>query len=216
LLQLFASKSVVELATIRAALGNVSIMTAFRHLRGLAYRRSYNKNGRYYCLHEPSRYDRLGLWSFGDIHFSVDGSLKNTVRRMVHEAEAGATHRELADRLRVRVQNTLLDLLRHGEVDRERFAEVYVDLHTEPAVRKRQVKRRKERVASHDAAELSDVDLSDHDVIQVLLVLIRHPGSKPTEVRRRLRGHSPPLSLPQVQAVFSRYQLGEKGGSSSF
>jgi hypothetical protein len=46
----------------------------------------------------------------GDVHFSVDGSLAQTVRRLVYEMEAGATHRELQERLRVRVHTTLMTL----------------------------------------------------------------------------------------------------------
>ena len=60
LLQLLQTKTVVDLGTIQTALGGVSAMTCFRYLKQVAYRRSYNCNGRYYCLHEVSRYDRHG------------------------------------------------------------------------------------------------------------------------------------------------------------
>lgn len=188
-------------------------MTAFRHLRQVAYRRSYNRNGRYYSRHDPSRYDRLGLWSWQGIHFSVDGSLKNTVRRMVHEANGGATQRELQERLRVRVHNTLLDLLRQGEVARERLVKLYLYLHTDEQVRAAQLERRRE-LLSQAAEGRAETEISDEVVIQVLLILIRHPGLEPAEVSRRLRGHSPPVTRTQVEAVFTRYALGEKGGSS--
>ncbi len=123
---LFTAETVVDLPRIRTVLGNASAMTAFRYLRQLPYRRSYNHNGRYYCLYEPSRHERFGLWRVGDIHFSVDNTLGATVARLVCETPAGATHRQLQDRLGVRVQNTLLTLLRRGEIERERLAEQYV------------------------------------------------------------------------------------------
>ena len=214
LLQLLESKPVVDLAAIRSALGDVSVMTAFRYLKQVPYRRSYNHNGRYYTVHDPSRYDRLGLYSHGDIHFSADGSLRNTVRRLVHEAEAGATHRELHDRLEVRVHNTLADLLHKGEVDRERLMQVYVYLHVEPAVRRAQLRRRKGLIA----AAAVEAEVTDAIVIQVLLTLLRHPGAKAADVLRYLRGHSPPIMMGHVRAVFDRYdldELGEKGGTSS-
>jgi len=197
--------------TIRQALGGVSAMTAFRHLRGIAYRRSYNHNGRFYTLYDPQHYDRFGLWSFGDIHFSVEGSLRSTVRRLVHEAEAGMTHRELLDRLRLRVQNTLLDLLRKAEVDRERLEQVYVYLHTERVVREAQLGERQRQICAWSEAAAA-AQVSDRVVIAVLLVLIHHPGSEPSEVVRYLRGHAPPISLGEVDTVLSRYALGEKGG----
>jgi hypothetical protein len=213
LLELLKSKPVVDLAAIRSALGNVSHMTAFRYLKRVPYRRSYNQNGRYYSHHEPARYDRFGLWSWQDIHFSVDGSLRNTVRRLVHETDAGATQRELRERLRVRTYNTLLDLLRKGEIDRDRLARVYVYLHSDPGVRASQLQRREELLAS--IAESREAEAGDEVVIQVLLTLIRYPGLGPGEVVRRLRGHSPPVTMQQAEAVFTRYELGEKGGSST-
>ena len=211
LLELLKSKRVVDLPTIRSALGDVSHMTAFRYLRQVPYRRSYNHNGRYYSHHDPSRYDRFGLWSWQDIHFSIDGSLKNTVRRLVQEAEAGATQRELQERLRVRAYNTLLDLLRKGEIDRERLARIYLYLHPDGRVRAAQLGRRRELLARD--AESHGAEVTDAVIIQVLLTLIRSPGLGPAEVARRLRGHSPPVKRPEVKAIFTRYALGEKGGS---
>ncbi len=213
---LFASETVVDLPRIQVALGGASSMTAFRHLRQIPYRRSYNHNGRFYCLHEPSRYDRLGLWSVGDVHFSVDGSLGKTVRRLVYEMEAGATHRELQERVRVRVHNTLLTLLRRGEIEREHLAQLYVYLHRDADIRAVQIQR---RGALLDAGKTvrTETGVPDGIVIQVLLTLLHHPGAEAAEVVRYLRGHSPPVAMGQVEAVFARYDLasiGKKGGSS--
>jgi hypothetical protein len=219
LLKVFRSETVVDLARIQAALGGVSPMTCFRYLKQIPYRTSYNCNGRYYCLHEPSRYDRHGLWSSGAIHFSVDGGLRDTVRRIVRESEAGSTHREIEQLLGVRVHNALLDLLRKAEVDRQQLAQFYVYLHTHRRVRKAQLERRRERMESGKAVvAVQDLDVDDGIVIQVLLVLIRHPGSKAADVVRYLRGHLPPITFEQVRTVFSGYDLddlGEKGGPTS-
>jgi len=214
LLKLLESKSVVDLPTIRSALGNVSAMTAFRYLNQVPYRRSYNHNGRYYCLHDPDRYDRFGLHSVGDIFFSVDGSLRNTVRRLVQEADAGATHQELQERLQVRVHNTLADLWRHHEIDRERLLEVFVYLHFKATSRRTQIAHRRELLA----AQTVEAEVTDTVVIEVLLTLLRHPGSTAANVVRHLRGRSPPISMRHVRIVFDRYdldRLGEKGGSSN-
>ncbi len=213
---LFASQTMVDLPRIQAALGGASSMTAFRYLRQIPYRRSYNHNGRYYCLHEPSRYDRLGLWSVGDVHFSVDGSLAKTVRRLVHEMEAGATHRELQERVRVRAHNTLLTLLRRGEIERERLAQLYVYLHPDADIRKAQLQRREALLSAEETTRLA-ARVPDETVIQVLLTLLHHPGAKAAEVVRYLRGHSPPVAMEQVETVFARYDLasiGKKKGSS--
>ena len=215
LLDLFASETVVDLPRIQVALGGASSMTAFRYLRQIPYRRSYDHNGRYYCLHETTRYDRLGLWSVGDIHFSVDGSLAMTVRRLVYEMEAGATHRELQERVQVRVYNTLLTLLRRGEIARESFEQLYVYLHRDAEIRAVQIQR---RGALLDAGKTVWIQTAvpDEIVIQVLLTLLHHPGAKAAQVVRYLRGHSPPITMEQVEVVFARYDLesiGKKTGA---
>jgi hypothetical protein len=189
-------------------------MTAYRYLKQLPYRRSYNNNGRYYCLYEPERHDRFGLWSVGNIHFSVDSSLGHTVQRLVNEAQTGATHRELQDRLRVRVHNTLLTLLRQGEIERERLGALYVYLHRDADVRHKQMQRRQALISVQDAQR--QVLLTDAAIIAVLLTLLHHPEAKAADVVRYLQGHSPPIPMVQVDAVFARYDLasiGKKGGA---
>lgn len=214
--QLLKSQDVVDLPTMQAALGEVSAMTVFRHLRQVPYRRSYNHNGRYYTVHDPSRFDRFGLWSVGDIHFSVEGSLRKTVRRLVEEAKDGATHHELQQRLRVRVHNTLLDLLHKGEVERERLLQLYVYFHIDPAIRAAQRQRRDETMLETQRHSVEgEVEVTEHTIIEVLLTLLHHPGSTPAQVVRRLRGHAPPIPIEQVRLVFARYaldDLGKKGG----
>jgi hypothetical protein len=211
---LFVSESVVDLPRIRSALDDASAMTAYRYLKQLPYRRSYNNNGRYYCLYEPERHDRFGLWSVGNIHFSVDSSLGHTVQRLVNEAQTGATHRELQDRLRVRVHNTLLTLLRQGEIERERLGALYVYLHRDADVRHKQMQRRQALISVQDAQR--QVLLTDAAIIAVLLTLLHHPEAKAADVVRYLQGHSPPIPMVQVAAVFARYDLasiGKKGGA---
>jgi hypothetical protein len=199
----------VELPALRATLGGVSERTVFRHLRKVPYRRSYNKNGRYYALHDPDRHDRHGLWSWGDVYFSVDGSLPATVVRLVGEAEPGATHDELRQILRVRVHNTLLGLVRARKLARVGVDGVFVYLNPDPVRHADQLAARQARIVV--GAEVP-AEVADAVAIEVLLVLIRHPGSTPGDVVRRLQGRSPPVARSQVDAVFARYGLGEKGG----
>lgn len=213
LIELFTNKKVIDLHSIQTALGEVSVPTAFRYLKLVPYRRSYNHNGRYYTLYDASRFDRLGLYSFQGICFSVDGSLLHTVRRLVHEAEAGVTHRELQQQLQLRVHNTLLELWRSEQISRESVSGFYLYLHPDTSVRQAQLSRRQQQLA----AQRTEAEVTDPMVIEVLLVLVRHPGSKFTQVVRRLRGHSPPISAEHVRVIFDRYDLenlGEKGGSS--
>jgi len=210
---IFQKKTVVDLPAIQQALGGVSIQTAFRYLKLIPYRRSYDHNGRYYTLYEASIFDREGLWSIKGVHFSVDGSLKHTVRRLVYEASAGATHKELQQKLQLRVQNTLLDLWRKAEICREAPAGFYVYLHTDDAVRKSQLSKRLKQLAVQQA----HAEITDAIVIEVLLTLIRYPDARFAGVVRRLQGHSPPITAEHVRIILDRYNLenlGEKGGRS--
>jgi hypothetical protein len=219
---LFTSQTVATLPEIQEALGAVSGMTAFRVLREVAYRRSYNYNGRYYTAYDPARFDRLGLWSFRDILFSAAGSLKATVLRMACEAPSGLTHRELADRLKVRVHNTLLDLTRAGALAREEVSGVFLYVASDPLHRADQLDRRRQELSAVPGPPAPSpplVAVNEEAVISVLLALLRSPGSSADQVAHRLRTHAPPISPKQVQAVFARYDLkalGEKGGPSHF
>ena len=59
-------------------------------------------------------------------------TLKQTVALQVEQTPDGRTHDELQHLLRVRVHNTLLDLLRQGRIGRERLARVYLYVSADP------------------------------------------------------------------------------------
>ncbi len=217
LIRLFKDQGAVTFADLQQALNNASRPTTFRYLRQVSYRRSYNHNGRYYLHREATRFDRFGLYSLNDIHFSRDGTLSSTVKRLIRESEAGWTQRELQELLRVRVQVPLLEAVRHDELRREQVEGFYVYLHSDPVMGEQQLQHRQERLAAQQSHEGEAVEPEDAVIIQILLMLIRHPGSRPADVVRFLRGHSPPISMEQVVCIFARYDLesvGKKGGST--
>ena len=210
LVPLLASGSPVTLEQLQQALGQVSRRTVFRYLARVRYLRSYNHNGRFYTDRDPARFDRFGLLSLDDVHFSRDRSLAATVQRLLAESEDGFTVKELRALLHVPVHSFLLAAVRQGGARRERLDGVYVYL-CEGADGDRQLQARQRRLAARPSEPLA-AEL----IIAVLLVLVRHPGSPPGAVARHLQGHSPPIRLPAVQAVFERYELAggvQKGGS---
>jgi hypothetical protein len=205
----FRERAVWTLDELRARLGGVSDWTARRALRELGHRTSYNHNSRYYALLDERAFDRWGLWSHQGVRFSRDGTLTATVRRLVGEAEAGWTLHELEELLRVKLQTVLTTLRRRGEVEREKVGPASVSVAA--ATGAEQLARRRE---SHSAQpQRSEVPLEV--VVAVLLVLLRHPKSDPQAVVRRLKGHSPPILLRDVEEVFNRYELGPKRGLPS-
>ena len=118
--------------------------------------------------------------------------------------------------LQVPVHPFLLAAVRQQGARRERLGSVYVYFCPGPPG-DRQLQARKARLAASRSADLA-ATLPPDLIIEVLLVLVRHPRTPPTEVARRLQGHSPPIRLSQVQAVFDRFDLaasGKKGGSTA-
>lgn len=208
-IDLLTEKTVVRFADLQRALGGPSVQTVFRYLKKVPYRRCYNHRGMYYTLHKPERYDQSGLWTWNGVHFSVNGSLKHTVRRMVCEAEIGASHKELQARLHIRVHNTLLQLVENSEIRREELDGHFVYLHPDVEVQETQLAKRREML---DAVRFEIEEVIDAIVIQVLLVLIRYPASRTVgDVARRLKGHSPPITMQHVKVVFDRYILDDVG-----
>ena len=107
LLRLFRRQKVVELTDLFAALGTHSRMTVFRRMVALDYLSSYSHAGRYYTLPDIPQFDEHGLWQHAGAFFSHDGTLKETVVRLVDAAPTGEFQRDLQVRLKVRVHNTL-------------------------------------------------------------------------------------------------------------
>ena len=209
-----ASHAPVTFAQLQDALGNASRATTFRYLAQVRHWRSYNHNGRFYTDRHPDRFDEFGLLSLGDVHFSRHGSLAATVRHLLGHCQQGWTNSELRALLQVPVQPFLLSAVRRGQACRERLEGVFVYLSADPQIRQQQWRSRLAHCAASRAAALAETLPADV-IIAVLLVLVRHHGAQPEEVTRRLQGHSPPIRLAHVQAVFERFELsgdGQKGG----
>ncbi len=203
------TRMLLTLDDVRDVLGGVSGPTARRALRRIPYRSSYNHNGRYYALYEEGRFDRWGLWSWRGVRFSRDGTLTATVRRLVGEAAAGWTRRELQELLGVPVQTVLTTLRGRGKVERARVGPAYVYVSAGSA--RRQLEVREQMTRSEQRRSEAPLEV----VVAVLLVLIRHPKSTPREVLRFLKGHSPPIHFDDIAEVFERYDLAQKKGRSS-
>lgn len=206
MLTAFRTRPVLTFEELREVLGGVSEATARRALRGIAYVTSYNRNGRYYTLHDESKFDRWGLWSYQGVRVSRDGTLTATVERLVGESPAGWTRRELQELLGVSVQTVLTTLRRRGKVDRARVGPVYV--YVLAAKASQQLEQRRQMKALKQRCSEATLEV----VVAVLLVLIRHPGSTAADVVRRLKGHSPAIHLEEVKNVFERYDLAQKKG----
>jgi hypothetical protein len=119
-------KKVSDMKDLQGALGGRSRRSVFRDLSQAGYLTSYTHVGRFYTLADIPVFDDQGLWFYQDIGFSRAGTLKQTVNQQVDQTPEGRTHDELQSLLRVRVHNTLLDLVREERIGRERLGRVYL------------------------------------------------------------------------------------------
>ena len=164
----FKKKQVAMLPDIYTLLGTTSRMSAFRRLRELDYLSSYSHVGRYYTLPTVANFDPQGLWFYEEVGFSRFGNLKETVIHLVDQSVAGKTHEELEKQLRLRVHNTLLELVRSEKITREAFEGVFVYLSIRTDRAQQQLVSRREGVGD-SAQEI----LPDGVVIEVLAEIIR-------------------------------------------
>lgn len=197
---------VVTLETLFSTLGTGSRMTVFRRLRQVGYLSSFTHGGRYYTAHDIPKFDQHGLWFHRDIGFSLASTLKQTVAVQVEQAPDGRTHDELRHLLRVRVHNTLLDLLRQGRIGRERLQRVYLYVSAEPGRAAEQVAARKELAVS--LAEMLRV-ATDEEVVEVLVEALRAAPAipEPAIVAGRLVARGIRLEPHHVEQVYEEHGL---------
>jgi hypothetical protein len=199
-------QKVLDMQALQADIEGRSRRSLFRDLASVGYRTSFTHTGRYYTLSEIPDFDELGLWFRGEIGFSRVGTLKETAVVQVEGAPAGRTHAELSHVLRVRVHNTLLDLVRAGRIGREPYRDklLYVSANTERAAE--QVQRRVDN--DHTLGEALRVP-TDEEVIEVLVEALR--GSRdvpePLLVAKRLASRGVRLEPRHVERIFEAHRL---------
>lgn len=133
-------------------MGNPARCTIFRKLQELEYLSSYSHRGKYYTLRSIARFSAMGLWDYRSVWFSRYGNLLDTAEALVHQSEAGYTATELKEVLHVKTKHALTQLVRSGQIQRERFDSSYVYLSGEDPVAKQQRKARKAHIKGSSAS----------------------------------------------------------------
>jgi hypothetical protein len=184
--------------------------TVFRALNKIGYHSSFSHHGRYYTLVDIPHFDAQSLWFHEDVGFSVDGTLRATLEHMIRDAAAGYTHEELQATLRLRVHDTLLDLVEDRRIAREMVDAVYVYLDVHARTAKRQLAKRQAQLQQARAAVTPQPPLDSARVIDVLLAVIRAPRSSAMRVTATLQRRGLGVTEAQVEEIFGRYVLGKK------
>jgi hypothetical protein len=204
--RLIRRHKVVELPAILGAVEARSRMTAFRRLKEAGCLTSFTHAGRYYTLPDVPDFDHLGLWFHEEVGFSRAGTLKETVAFHVEHTGDGWTHRELAEVFRVRVHNTLLDLVRERRVGREVFRGVHLYVSAD-------LRRAAEQLAGKHAVARMMADafrvLSAEETVEILAEalgaapVVPHPSRVAESETLRSRQ----LTARHVEQVYERYGL---------
>jgi hypothetical protein len=202
--RVFRRKRVIDMRSLEEALGGRSRRSIFRDLSAVGYLSSYTHTGRYYTLSHIPRFDEHGLWFFQGVGFSKAGTLKSTAAALINSSEAGWWHEELLDLLRIRVHNTLLILVRDGDVGRERIAGAYLYVSGDPDRAAEQIARRKALLAETPQGKTV---LPDTTVIEVLGEALVAGGVRiaPQIIAARLSARGVIVSSADVEEVFARY-----------
>ena len=206
--RLFARKPIADLPELRSVLGTTSRRTVYRALSSVDYLSSYSHAGRYYTLKELPSFDREGLWAYGDVLFSVRGTLRATIIHVVGVAPAGQTHAELQARLRLRVHDTLHDLVEGGDIGRAQIERLFLYVSADRERAESQVTARRRQLGTGAAPPARVAEPSV--IIDILLAVIHHPKDAPDAIATRLAKSGKAIPREDVEAVFVQYALGEK------
>jgi len=200
--RVFRQRRVIDLQTMQSAVEGRSRRSLFRDLAQLDYLSSFTHAGRYYTLLELASFDEHGLWFYDDIGFSRVGTLKESVAKEVEESETGHTHVELARLLRVRVHNTLLDLVGCERIARHAWAGRQLYVSGEAARAAVQMARREEQRQRATA-------LSPASTMAVLAEALRLSRVRIdiATLTARLRTRGETVTAAQVEAVLVQYGI---------
>jgi len=206
-LQKFCLKQqVVNMNALSKILQTKSRMSIFRRLKEIGYFSSFSHAGKYYTLTNIPQFDENGLWFHQEIGFSQFGTLKATIIELVCGSSAGLTHLELSQLLRIKVYNSLLDLVKTGMVGRERMEKSFLYVAQEHDKATEQINRKRTATAE----SVKDVTvISDTIVIEVLIETI-HAGRieiSPSLVTKRLTNRGILVANKQVEQIFKQYGI---------
>jgi len=202
--KLFQGKHVVLLDELRDALQTHSRTTIFRVLSGVGYYTSYSHAGRFYTLKDIPKFNDLGIWFWRDVGFSAHGTLRATAVSLVEQAPAGQTHEELQGQLRLRLYDTLRDLVEAKALTRQLWEDVYVYLNADAEAAAAQWAKR-QTLVRYPVEPKPVLPLDPARVIDILVDVIHHPKDDAQATARRLNARGLAVTSEQVEAIFANY-----------
>jgi len=202
--RLFAGKKVLDIKQLCKALDTQSRITVFRHLKKMEYLTSYTHSGKYYTLPSIAQFDENGFWHHGDIGFSSQGTLMDTLQHVITTSESGKTNSELEKLFQIRVQNSLQKLLKPKKIIVMSSEKPALYISPDPYIGGQQMERR-QKVGKKQK-------LLPWIVAEVLIACIHTLSISPNmeDVMKWLKKRGSSITKEQVAQVFEEEGLEKK------
>jgi hypothetical protein len=166
-------RKIATLDQLQTALGDPTKRTVFRKLEAVNYVSSYSHRGMYYSLKSIAKFNAEGLWSWQSVWFSRFGNLIGTTQAFVLRSEAGYSATELRAALQVKTKHALVQLVRGGELQREKIQGRYIYFSAESKKYRSQQKARKDlKRKSLATVVVSNPDLAAEEAKAVVLLFL--------------------------------------------
>jgi len=196
----------------------ISHMTVVRALKKYGYHTSYNKNSAYYTLRDIPAFTANGLWTYGDVRFSVHGTLLETIVVMVNQSCMGYTVHEIEKPLGTKVGNLLCRLgkqKRLGSYYEGRYA-VYVSIDPQRQLKQKTQRKQHMEKARKAAGSLRRLrtDMPEGidavSIISVLIRMIQMPNASTASLSRSLQSRDIAITAEQIRGITDFYALEKK------
>lgn len=204
------SNTTLSLKQLRDKLGGRARSSLFRDLAQLDIITSYTHTGQYHALRTAAKFDVRGLWFFHEAGFSKYGTLRQSLTHIIAHAKTGMTQKELKNLLRIKVQNTLTDLVKSNTMVRELLPDrIYVYLSADKHKAEDQLQRRLALYERGATTRLPAESLR----IEILLELIRtcHEPRDEEALGARLRKRGFTLHNTEIAYVLAYYDIKKNG-----
>lgn len=148
-------EKIATIEKLKSILHTKTTMTVFRKLKGLKYISSYSHRGKYYTLKSIPRFNRHGLWTHKNSHFSRYDTLLETARVLVDTSEKGYSASELFDILHVQPKESLLALCDRKLIQRDKMDGHFVYFSNNNLICKKQTLLRQDYIEGRNKSRIN-------------------------------------------------------------
>ena len=200
--KLFSENSVWMLPDLARELGYAEV-SARRFLKQTGYVRSYTHNGKWYTLLTIAKFNRQGIWQYGQIGFSKHITLLQTLDHLIHKSPSGLSAAELSRQLNTPCQAVVSSQYKAGKFDRIKPGPEYIYLSKDTEISRRQRSALLKRYAQDE-----QLLLTAEQAVFVLVQYIRKPSLSFEKLSRLLqKRHKATVSAEHIEAFFQKHHI---------